>query len=191
MSALAAKKDELNFADLEFCGIHLIADPRGCLYWPEERILIVSDLHLEKGSSFAARKGVFIPPYDTRQTLLNLQDCITTWMPSTIVSLGDSFHDQQASLCLCDNDKTALLKLMKGTEWVWISGNHDPEPPRELGGVFCATLQLGSLRACSHHVNSQPTALKKFRHSIGVNIWQTSPIAFQTSSKVLAPAFLR
>ncbi len=47
------------------------------------------------------------------------------------------------------------------------------------------------LRACSHHVNSQPTALKKFRHSIGVNIWQTSPIAFQTSSKVLAPAFLR
>ncbi len=46
-------------------------------------------------------------------------------------------------------------------------------------------------RACSHHVNSQPTALKKFRHSIGVNIWQTSPIAFQTSSKVLAPAFLR
>ncbi len=48
-----------------------------------------------------------------------------------------------------------------------------------------------ALRACSHHVNSQPTALKKFRHSIGVNIWQTSPIAFQTSSKVLAPAFLR
>ncbi len=51
--------------------------------------------------------------------------------------------------------------------------------------------KLQHLRACSHHVNSQPTALKKFRHSIGVNIWQTSPIAFQTSSKVLAPAFLR
>ncbi len=49
----------------------------------------------------------------------------------------------------------------------------------------------GGFRACSYHVNSQPTALKKFRHSIGVNIWQTSPIAFQTSSKVLAPAFLR
>ena len=46
-------------------------------------------------------------------------------------------------------------------------------------------------RACSHHVNSQPTALKKFRHSCGLNIWQTSPIAFQTSSKVLAPALLR
>ena len=47
------------------------------------------------------------------------------------------------------------------------------------------------IRACSHHVNSQPTALKKFRHSCGLNIWQTSPIAFQTSSKVLAPALLR
>ena len=51
--------------------------------------------------------------------------------------------------------------------------------------------QTEAARACSHHVNSQPTALKKFRHSCGVNIWQTSPIAFQTSSKVLAPAFLR
>ncbi len=53
------------------------------------------------------------------------------------------------------------------------------------------SFQPMNVRACSHHVNSQPTALKKFRHSIGVNIWQTSPIAFQTSSKVLAPAFLR
>ena len=50
---------------------------------------------------------------------------------------------------------------------------------------------LRGVRACSHHVNSQPTALKKFRHSCGLNIWQTSPIAFQTSSKVLAPALLR
>ncbi len=57
-------------------------------------------------------------------------------------------------------------------------------------GVLLLAVGFG-LRACSHHVNSQPTALKKFRHSIGVNIWQTSPIAFQTSSKVLAPAFLR
>ena len=51
--------------------------------------------------------------------------------------------------------------------------------------------ELYGVRACSHHVNSQPTALKKFRHSCGLNIWQTSPIAFQTSSKVLAPALLR
>ena len=34
----------------------------------EQRLLVVSDLHLEKGSSFAAR-GVLLPPYDTVATL--------------------------------------------------------------------------------------------------------------------------
>ena len=32
------------------------------------RTLLVADLHLEKGSAFAAR-GVLLPPYDTRATL--------------------------------------------------------------------------------------------------------------------------
>ena len=61
--------------------------------------------------------------------------------------------------------------------------SEDPERP--------SVYDSAHIRACSHHVNSQPTALKKFRHSCGLNIWQTSPIAFQTSSKVLAPALLR
>ena len=61
----------------------------------------------------------------------------------------------------------------------------------QLGRMSARVLLDQGFRACSHHVNSQPTALKKFRHSCGLNIWQTSPIAFQTSSKVLAPALLR
>ena len=42
-------------------GVTLIADPAGALYWPDERLLVVADLHLEKGSAFAAR-GVLLPP---------------------------------------------------------------------------------------------------------------------------------
>ena len=49
----------------------LVADCEGALYWPEERALIVADLHLEKGSSYAAR-GVLLPPYDTAATLARL-----------------------------------------------------------------------------------------------------------------------
>ncbi len=41
--------------------VSLIADPEGALYWPEQDLLAVSDLHLEKGSSFAAR-GMLLPP---------------------------------------------------------------------------------------------------------------------------------
>ena len=35
----------------------MFADPSGALYWPETKTLVVADLHLEKGSAFAA-KGV-------------------------------------------------------------------------------------------------------------------------------------
>jgi hypothetical protein len=45
-------------------GVGLVADSEGALYWPAQRLLVVADLHLEKGSSFAAR-GVLLPPYDT------------------------------------------------------------------------------------------------------------------------------
>jgi hypothetical protein len=48
----------------------LLADPEGALYWSEQGLLVVADLHLEKGSSFAAR-GV-LPPYDTAATLARL-----------------------------------------------------------------------------------------------------------------------
>ena len=48
--------------------VTLVADLSGALFWEEQRLLVVSDLHLEKGSSFAAR-GVLLPPYDTAATL--------------------------------------------------------------------------------------------------------------------------
>src|SRR5437879_4963664 len=52
-------------------GAALIADPSGALYWPEHGVLAVADLHLEKGSSYAAR-GQLLPPYDTAATLARL-----------------------------------------------------------------------------------------------------------------------
>jgi metallophosphoesterase superfamily enzyme len=46
----------------------LIADISGALFWPEKQTVIFSDLHLEKGSWFA-KQNVFLPPYDTLDTL--------------------------------------------------------------------------------------------------------------------------
>ncbi len=53
---------------MNVAGVTLIADLSGALFWEEESLLVVSDLHLEKGSSFATR-GVLLPPYDTVATL--------------------------------------------------------------------------------------------------------------------------
>src|SRR5690606_38813160 len=77
---------------ISVCGKAFIADMSGALYWPAENALIVADLHLEKGSAFAAR-GQMLPPYDTRETLQRLAEAIDRFDAGTVIALGDSFHD--------------------------------------------------------------------------------------------------
>ena len=77
----------------EVAGVPLLADLSGALFWEEQSLLVVSDLHLEKGSSFAAR-GVLLPPYDTAATLSRLAAVIARHDPRMVIALGDSFHDR-------------------------------------------------------------------------------------------------
>ena len=125
-------------------GVELVADPAGALYWPEQGLLAVADLHLEKGSSFAAR-GVLLPPYDTAATLARLAMLIARYAPRVVVALGDSFHDGRGPARLADTDRATLRNLQRGRDWIWIAGNHDPEPAEDIGGRFLATLAVGAL----------------------------------------------
>jgi len=129
---------------LRVCGIDVDADLSGALYWPEERTLVVADLHLEKGSSFAAR-GMLLPPYDTAATLALLGHVIARHAPRRVIALGDSFHDGGGPARVMPQDRATLAELQRGRDWVWIAGNHDPEPARDLGGVFAKSLAIGAL----------------------------------------------
>jgi DNA ligase-associated metallophosphoesterase len=122
----------------------LVADPAGVLYWPHHALLVVADLHLEKGSSFACR-GVLLPPYDSRTTLARLGGAIARYRPRIVVALGDSFHDGGAALRLGGEERALLGELQRGRDWVWISGNHDPTPCTTVGGRAAASLTLGPL----------------------------------------------
>jgi hypothetical protein len=125
-------------------GIVLVADPAGALYWPEEGLLLVADLHLEKGSAYAAR-GVLLPPYDTAATLARLARLIQHYAPRIVVALGDSFHDGGGPARLDAADRAALTALQRGRDWLWLAGNHDPKPAQNIGGRFAALLALGPL----------------------------------------------
>lgn len=125
-------------------GVTALCDPAGVLYLPEERVLIVSDLHLEKGSSFA-RRGMLVPPYDTGATLGLLGKVVARYQPKTVISLGDSFHDPQASARLPEIYSVRLKELMGGRNWIWIAGNHDPDIPVDLPGETFLELALGAL----------------------------------------------
>ena len=125
-------------------GVTLVADPVGALYWPDEKLLAVADLHLEKGSAFAAR-GVLLPPYDTATTLARLARLIARYGPRLVIALGDSFHDGGGPARMDDIGRVALKALQRGRDWVWIAGNHDPVPVENIGGRFADVLALGAL----------------------------------------------
>lgn len=124
--------------------VDFVADLSGALWWPAERILVFADLHFEKGSSFAAR-GKLVPPYDTRATLGRMLGVILRYAPARVICLGDSFHDLDAAERMGAADTRQLKAAVKRVEWTWVAGNHDPEPPAELGGEVVDEIPLGGI----------------------------------------------
>jgi hypothetical protein len=118
--------------------------PAGALWLQSEGALIVADLHLEKGSAFAAR-GQMLPPYDTGETLGRLEVEVEVLAPRLIVLLGDTFHDGRAEDRLCSRDAARVSGLARGRTLIWILGNHDADGPRGLPGERLAALSLGGL----------------------------------------------
>jgi uncharacterized protein len=130
--------------EISVAGIALVADAAGALYWPDEKMLIAADLHLEKGSAYAAR-GVLLPPYDTAATLVRLAHLIGRYAPRLVVALGDSFHDGGGPARMADDSRAVLHALQRGRDWIWLAGNHDPDPASNVGGQFADVLALGGL----------------------------------------------
>jgi uncharacterized protein len=122
----------------------LQADHEGALWFPEERALLVADLHLEKGSFYAAR-GQMLPPYDSAATLVRLARLVARHRPRVLVALGDSFHDARAGERMDASVRDSLIALGQGREIVWLLGNHDPELPVGLPGATMRELSLGGL----------------------------------------------
>ena len=141
---LAAQRVAAAQGDIVIAGVSFVADPDGALYWPEHGLLAVADLHLEKGSSFAAR-GQLLPPYDTAVTLARLARLIARYAPRAVLALGDSFHDGGGPARLVRDDRDNLSALQRGRDWIWLTGNHDPEPVADIGGVFETVLTIGAL----------------------------------------------
>ena len=134
-------------------GMDFIPDLSGALYAPEFKALLVADLHLEKGTSLA-RRGVHLPPYDTRESLLQLRAAIAEARPERLIFLGDSFHDGGARDRIDAADLAMLRSLTSAAETVWITGNHDPAPPADIGGTIVEEMTLGPVT-----LRHQPKAL--------------------------------
>ncbi|QBR70110.1 phosphoesterase [Beijerinckiaceae bacterium] len=140
----AARQTHRPPAVLQILDRGFVVDSAGALFWHEERLLIVADLHFEKGSAFAARK-VFLPPYDTAATLELLARLIAFYKPRAVMALGDSFHDGRAGERLAMRDRAMIRALQAGREWIWIAGNHDRDLPAGLEGEGRDEVSIGPI----------------------------------------------
>ncbi|MGO8955191.1 MAG: ligase-associated DNA damage response endonuclease PdeM [Rhodomicrobium sp.] len=131
--------------EVQFAGLTVTLDRSGAAYIGALGTLIVADLHLEKGSGAAAR-GRLLPGLDTRDTLQRLQRAIELYRPKRVICLGDSFHDRAAGERMTPAGRDELSSLCASVrEWIWLSGNHDPELPAFCGGESCAALEIGGV----------------------------------------------
>lgn len=141
---MTAPAQKIETVELHLAGTMVTPLCEGALWWADERMLVVSDLHLEKGSFYAAR-GQMLPPYDTETTLSQVEALCRALEPVTVLSLGDSFHDRGAEIRLTEATTSRLQALIGAHDWVWVEGNHDPDPPKHLGGRAAKTLRIGPL----------------------------------------------
>ena len=109
---------------INFNNHRFIINNEGILLWLEKKIAIISDLHLEKGSSFAS-SGQFITPFDSQETLNKLINFLQIHEVQTIILLGDTFHDGGALNRMSSKVKSIFDSLVENYEIIFVLGNHE------------------------------------------------------------------
>ena len=179
---------------IALAGLDFIPDLSGALYAPDFKALLVADLHLEKGSSIARRR-VHLPPYDTRSTLSQLMAVIAGTKPELLIFLGDSFHDSEARERIDATDLATLRSITGECRTIWITGNHDPSPPEDIGGAIIAEVALGPVT-----LRHEPRALAEDEKEIAGHLHPAASVArrgrrircrcfIADSRRVVMPAF--
>lgn len=134
----------MNGCEISLSSAQLTALGSGALWWADQRLLCVSDLHLGKSERILRRGGTALPPYETQDTLSRLEADLDATDARIVICLGDSFDDLSAAQNLNEIERMWITKLQTGRRWIWIEGNHDPGPI-DLGGSHLAELQLPPL----------------------------------------------
>jgi len=95
-----------------------------CMYWEDEKLLIVADIHFGKSGHFRS-EGIGIPHAVFKEDLQRLFAQIQFYKPSALVIVGDFFHSH------INNEALLFEKWRKDIPQLpihLITGNHDILP---------------------------------------------------------------
>ncbi len=173
--------------DFTLGSARLTALPSGGLYWADQSLLTVSDLHFGKTGRLARRGGSLLPPYENRATLQKLDHDIETTGARHVLCLGDSFDDLTAADELPDDDLLWLTRLMAGRQWTWIEGNHDAGPVA-LGGSHLAEAEFSGL-AFRHIASSETPEISGHYHPKASLPGRSAPCFLIDAARVILPAY--
>lgn len=95
--------------------------PQKAVFWQEERMLIVSDLHLGKSHHFR-KNGVAVPRASDYKTLNMLKGLLEIHQPEKVLLLGDLFHSY-ANYHVEEVRK--FIMRYTSMQWILVAGNHD------------------------------------------------------------------
>ncbi|MFT3859025.1 MAG: ligase-associated DNA damage response endonuclease PdeM [Aquabacterium sp.] len=108
--------------------------PERAVYWPQQGVLFVADVHVGKAAVFRAR-GLPVPQGTTTATLQRLSHAVTRTRARTLVVLGDFLHAREslapATLAALRAWRSAHAELT----CIIVQGNHDRHagaPPPDL-----------------------------------------------------------
>ena len=109
----------------------LLLDSRRAAWFPRERVLAVSDLHL--GYAWAHRlNGQLMPITPPNDTLARLAELQRDYAPREVVVLGDIVHRAMGLPVLEEELRELFGELSPRSELTFLAGNHDRELQRVL-----------------------------------------------------------
>jgi uncharacterized protein len=100
---------------------HFWLSPQRCIFWEEEKALILSDLHFGKTGHFR-KHGIAVPQNIFKEDLQRLVEQIAYFKPNKIIAVGDLFHSKE------NKEMDLFLKWRNdfaGINFILVRGNHD------------------------------------------------------------------
>lgn len=167
--------------------------PSGAIYWTEQSMLLIADVHLGKVTHFR-KHGAAIPPHMAFENLEKLTEVTNHFQPETVCFLGDLFHSKLNT----EWDDFAKWVEYTPSKVILISGNHDiiPKYLFEELGVTIHEEQIIENFFLTHHPTEHESYFNFCGHiHPGVRLSgvgkQTVKLAcfFKSENQLILPAF--